>query len=71
MSIAEITPARLATFKTALGQLLNTPLFTDDSAHVDALVEAVNGKVGSREGAYSKPEAVLALQKLDEANNIM
>lgn len=71
MSIAEIAPARLATFKNALGQLLNTPLFTDESAHVDALLDAVNSKIGARENAYSKAEAVLALQKLDEANNIM
>lgn len=67
-----ITPARLATFRTALGQLLNTDLFEDDSARLTAVIEAVNHKVGNREGgAFSKQESVKALKRLEEANHIM
>jgi DNA replication licensing factor MCM3 len=61
---------RLATFRTNLGQLLNTELFEDDSATVDAIVGAVNGRISSGE-AFSRPEAMKALQKLEEANHIM
>lgn len=67
-----IAAPRLATFRTALGQLLNTPLFEDDSAGLDAVIGAVNQKVGSRSGgAFSREEAVKALKKLEEANHIM
>lgn len=69
---APITPQRLATFRSALGQLLNTPLFEDDSAEVDDLVSAVNRKVGSSGGgSFSKDEAFKALKKMDEAAQIM
>lgn len=67
---APIETHRLATFRTNLGQLLNTELFEDDSATVDAIVGAVNGRIGSGE-AFSRPEAMKALQKLEEANHIM
>lgn len=67
-----IEPRRLATFRTALGQLMNTDLFEDDSAHVDAVLGAVNGKVGrSNGGHFDKAEAIKALKKLEEANHIM
>lgn len=65
-----ITTPRLATFRTALGQLLNTDLFEDDSAELDAVITAVNHKVGDR-AAFGKPEATKALQKMGEANQIM
>ncbi|KAJ4013882.1 MCM DNA helicase complex subunit [Fusarium irregulare] len=65
-----ISPERLTTFRTALGQLLNTDLFEDDSAEVDAVMEAVNSKVGRR-SAFDKAEALKALQKMGEANQIM
>jgi DNA replication licensing factor MCM3 len=69
---APISSERLGTFRTTLGQLLNTALFEDDSANVDALISAVNAKLGSNSGgAFSKGEAVKALKKLDEANKIM
>ncbi|KAK5998165.1 DNA replication licensing factor mcm3 [Cladobotryum mycophilum] len=69
---APINPQRLATFRTALGQLLNTSLFEDDSATLDAVMDAVNDKVGGRDGgAFSKAEAVKALKKLEDANHIM
>lgn len=67
-----ITPPRLSTFRTALGQLLNTDLFEDDSAALGAVVSAVNRKIGNREGGgFGKAEAVKALKKLEEANHIM
>ncbi|KAL7805941.1 MCM domain-containing protein [Trichoderma aethiopicum] len=67
-----ITPERLAAFRTNLGQLLNTSVFEDDSAPLDAVVQAVNERIGGREGgAFSRPEAIQALKKLEEANHIM
>ncbi|ORY59460.1 DNA replication licensing factor mcm3 [Pseudomassariella vexata] len=67
-----ITPARLTTFRTALGQLLNTDLFDADSANVSQVIEAVNGRLGSRSGGvFSREEALKALKKMDEANQIM
>jgi DNA replication licensing factor MCM3 len=69
---APISPQRLATFRTALGQLMNTDLFEDDSAHLDAVLDAVNGRVGSRNGGhFTRQEAGKALKKLEEANHIM
>jgi DNA replication licensing factor MCM3 len=67
-----ISNERLATFRTSLGQLLNTDLFDDDSADVDAVITAVNGRVGRGSGgAFSRNEAVKALKKMDTANQIM
>lgn len=69
---AGITPARLTVFRSTLGGLLNTNLFEDDSAEVDAIVSAINGRIGgSAGGAYDRNEAVAALKMMDEANNIM
>ncbi|CAH0050048.1 unnamed protein product [Clonostachys solani] len=67
-----ITSARLATFRTALGQLLGTNLFEDDSAPLEAVVDAVNAKIGNRDGGrFNRGEATKALKKLSEANHIM
>ncbi|KAE8452629.1 hypothetical protein EG329_013888 [Mollisiaceae sp. DMI_Dod_QoI] len=73
LSIAPaVTPARLQVFRTTLGQLLNTPLFEDDSAIVDDIIAAVNRSIGGAAGgAFERTEAVAALKKMDEANNIM
>lgn len=69
---APIAPQRVTSFRTALGQLLSTDLFEDDSASVDAVVEAVNEKIGRTQGgAFTKAEAIQALKKLEEANHIM
>jgi DNA replication licensing factor MCM3 len=69
---AGIGDQRLRTFRSALGQLLNTPLFEDDSANLDELIAAVNRKVGSSNGgAFTKEEAVQALKKMDDLNQIM
>ena len=69
---APISTQRLAVFRTALGQLLNTNLFHDDAASVDDVIAAVNAKIGSANGgAFDKEEARKALDKMDEANQIM
>lgn len=67
-----ISSERLTTFRTALGQLLNGPLFEGDSAEVDAIVDAVNRRVGTQGGgAFRREEAVAALKKMDERNDVM
>lgn len=73
LSIAPaITPARLQVFRTTLGTLINTPLFEDESAEIDAVIAAVNRKVGgSAGGAFDKAEAEAALEEMTKANNIM
>ncbi|TVY83756.1 DNA replication licensing factor mcm3 [Lachnellula suecica] len=72
LSIQGITPARFTVFRQTLGQLLDTPLFEEDSAEVDAIIAAVNRAVGGNAGgAFERGEAVAALRKMDEANNIM
>lgn len=39
---------------------------------MDDIVAAVNGRIGGAAGgAYDRNEAVSALRKMDEANNIM
>jgi DNA replication licensing factor MCM3 len=65
-----IAPPRLTLFRSALGQLLSTALFEDDSAHIDQVVKAVNEKVGSR-NRFDRGEASKALKKLEEANQVM
>lgn len=67
-----ISSERATVFRTALGQLLSTDLFEEDSASVDAVMNAVNGKVTSRDGgAFTKAEATKALRKLEADNHIM
>ncbi|KAK6213999.1 MCM DNA helicase complex subunit [Pestalotiopsis sp. IQ-011] len=69
---APISNERLAAFRTSLGQLLNTDLFEDDSAGVDEVITAVNGRAGRGSGgAFSRDEAIKALKKMDAANQIM
>ena len=51
---------------------MNTDLFEDDSAEVDELIIRVNRSVGGAGGgAYERGEAIAALKKMDEANNVM
>ncbi|KAI3329218.1 MCM2/3/5 family-domain-containing protein [Xylariaceae sp. AK1471] len=68
---APITSERLAAFRTALGQLLNTDLFEDDSANVGDVIEAVNRRLGGRGAVFSREEAIKALKRMDDANQIM
>ncbi|SPQ20047.1 eb2020d0-2fdb-47ab-ab56-a7ddfe0cf967 [Thermothielavioides terrestris] len=65
-----ISEQRLDVFRRALGQLLNTPLFEDDSAGVDELLEAVNRRVGAA-ARFGREEAIKALKEMDARNQIM
>lgn len=65
-----ITPGRLQVFMRTLAPLLSTQLFVDDAADVDALIDAVNGRLGSRE-RFLREEAVAALLEMTERNQIM
>lgn len=69
----ELTPARLQVFQTALGQLIDGPLFANDAADVEPLVAAVNARLGSGSGrqAFDSDEAEKALETLSERNKIM
>lgn len=69
----DITPQRLQIFQTALGQLIDGPLFANDAADVEPLVAAVNARLGSGAGrqAFGEDEAEKALKALDEKNKIM
>ena len=72
-----ISAPRLATFQTALGQLINTSLFDSDTANLDRLLVAVNDRVGNggdggnQEPSFSRSEAVRALEIMDEQNKLM
>jgi DNA replication licensing factor MCM3 len=69
-----ISPTRLSTFRTALGRLMNTRLFANDSANVGPLIEAVNtGVRGSGRGVkeFGREEAIKALRVMNEENQIM
>ena len=68
-----ITATRLHVFQTALGQLIDGPLFANDAADVEPLVAAVNTRLGSGAGreAFGVEEAEAALEKLSERNKIM
>jgi DNA replication licensing factor MCM3 len=68
-----VTATRLQIFQTALGQLIDGPLFANDAADVEPLVAAVNARLGSGAGreAFGDVEAEAALEKLSERNKIM
>ncbi|EAT87105.2 hypothetical protein SNOG_06041 [Parastagonospora nodorum SN15] len=68
-----ISPARLQVFQTALGQLIDGPLFANDAADLDPLVAAVNSRLGGGAGraAFEEDEARQALEALSERNKIM
>ncbi|KAI6828973.1 DNA replication licensing factor mcm3 [Hortaea werneckii] len=66
-----ITAARLQVFQTALGQLIDGPLFANDAADVEPLVAAVNARLRSGEARYDDAEALKALEELNERNKIM
>ncbi|KAL6704244.1 MCM DNA helicase complex subunit [Coniothyrium glycines] len=68
-----ITAARLQVFQTALGQLIDGPLFANDAADVEPLLAAVNTRLGSGAGreAFGTEEAEKALEALSERNKVM
>ncbi|KAF1924923.1 MCM-domain-containing protein [Didymella exigua CBS 183.55] len=69
----DLAPARLQVFQTALGQLIDGPLFANDAADVEPLVAAVNARLGSGTGRhpFDADEAEKALETLSERNKIM
>ncbi|KAI7198514.1 hypothetical protein D0869_04534 [Hortaea werneckii] len=70
-STQPISAARLQVFQTALGQLIDGPLFANDAADVEPLVAAVNARLRSGEARYDDAEALKALEELNERNKIM
>ena len=66
---APISAERLRVFRTALGQLVNTRVFENESAGVGVLVEAVNERVEG--GEFGLVEAGKALRGMGERNEIM
>ncbi|KAF2245630.1 DNA replication licensing factor MCM3 [Trematosphaeria pertusa] len=68
-----INPARLQVFQTAVGQLIDGPLFANDAADVEPLVAAVNARLGSGAGRepFGEEEAEKALEALSDRNKIM
>ena len=70
-----ITDTRLRIFRSALGQLMSTSLFHNDSASVDDLLPAINARVeeehGDDEEEFEKDEIIAGLRKLAEKNAVM
>ena len=67
----KIAPARLQVFQTALGQLINGPLFANDAADVEPVIAAVNARLRSGLQRFEDDEATKALEALNERNKIM
>lgn len=73
----QISPSRLALFRTTLGRLMNTKLFANDSANVGPVIDAVNSSItgagsGGGEGAeFEREEALMALRVMNEGNLVM
>lgn len=69
-----ITPDRLKTFRTTLGQLLNTELFQDECATVNSIVDAINQRLSltfsSLDDPFDKEEALAALTEMKTQNQI-
>ncbi|SMQ54736.1 unnamed protein product [Zymoseptoria tritici ST99CH_1A5] len=70
-STPAITAPRLQAFQTALGQLIDGPLFANDAADVEPLVAAVNARLRGGEARFEEAEAEKALDMLHERNKIM
>ncbi|KAK4631317.1 DNA replication licensing factor mcm3 [Fulvia fulva] len=68
---APITAPRLQAFQTALGQLIDGPLFANDAADVEPLVAAVNARLRRGETRFEDDEALKALEELTERNKVM
>ncbi|OQO07235.1 hypothetical protein B0A48_07805 [Cryoendolithus antarcticus] len=66
-----VSQPRVQVFQTALGQLIDGPLFANDAADVEPLVAAVNSKLRAGDAAFGEAEAQAALEVLDGKNRIM
>ena len=68
---ATVSNVRLQQFQTALGQLIDGPLFASDAAEVDPVVAAVNARLRRGEASFDDDEALAALTALNDKNKIM
>jgi len=67
-----ISADRLRVFRTALGQLVNTNVFQNESADVEPLVKAVNERLGrTGDERFRIGEAGKALEAMQDRNEIM
>ena len=66
-----VSAARVQAFQTALGQLIDGPLFANDAADVEPLIAAVNARLGRGEAVFGDEEAEQALGVLHERNKVM
>ncbi|KAF2265984.1 MCM-domain-containing protein [Lojkania enalia] len=66
-----ISSQRVQVFQTALGQLIDGPLFANDAADVEPLVAAVNSRLPVGVGEFGDDEAEKALEVLSERNKVM
>ncbi|OAP55868.1 hypothetical protein AYL99_10020 [Fonsecaea erecta] len=67
-----ISQPRLASFRAALGPLIQTSLFQNDMATVADVTAAVNHRVSESNGEeFSQEEITAALKTMNEANQIM
>ncbi|KAH0534029.1 hypothetical protein FGG08_007364 [Glutinoglossum americanum] len=66
-----VAPARVQAFQTALGTLINSPLFANDAANVEPLIEAVNGRLRLGQHQFERQEAIAVLELLTDQNKII
>ena len=67
-----ISANRLRVFRTALGQLVNTSVFQNESADLEPLVNAVNARLGrTGDAEFGLAEAGRALEGMQDRNEIM
>ena len=67
-----VSADRLRVFRTALGQLVNTDVFQNESADFEPLLRAVNDRLGrTGDEVFEMGEAVEALRGMGEKNEIM
>ncbi|KAF2732176.1 DNA replication licensing factor MCM3 [Polyplosphaeria fusca] len=66
-----VSDVRVRIFQTALGQLIDGPLFANDAADVEPLVAAVNSRLPVGVSEFEEDEAEQALEVLSERNKIM
>ena len=67
-----ISADRLRVFRTALGQLVSTSVFQNESADVEPLVRAINERLGrTGDAEFGLVEARKALEGMQERNEIM
>lgn len=67
-----ISADRLRVFRTALGQLVSTSVFQNESADVEPLVRAINARLGrTGDAEFGMVEAGKALEGMQERNEIM